>query len=501
MNVNPNRKAKPSVSEANIAKYDGKIESALGQIAGHLYGDYHISKRMIGILLLQDDAEIHELVREKEGREYKAIQSVISEAKSNYSHSLSYLITMSRQSQVAQLLDDVISISEKRDAGFAEKLSRLMINPLVGIPLLLIVLWGIYYSVGVWGAGFLVDWLEGTFFGDAESGWILPSVTKFFEKIIPWELLQDLFVHEYGIITLGFRYAIAIVLPVVGIFFIVFSIIEDSGYLPRLAMLIDGVLKKIGLNGRAVIPLVLGLGCDTMATVVTRTLETKRERVISTFLLALAVPCAAQQAVFIGILSRNITTLIIWVGVVVGELLLVGYLSSKVLPGPKPSFYMELPPLRLPKLTNILTKTYSRMQWYFLEIMPLFIIASVLIWVGRLTKLFDLLIKLLQPIVNFIGLPNNVAEAILYGFFRRDYAAAALYDEATGAVGLTGNQFLIAAVVLTLFLPCIAQFLVMIKERGLKTTMAMIGIILVLAFSTGFLLNTILNVLSVQLSL
>ena len=157
--------------------------------------------------------------------------------------------------------------------------------------------------------------------------------------------------------------------------------------------------------------------------------------------------------------------------------------------------------MRMPKFTNVLTKTYSRMQWYFLEIMPLFIIASVLIWVGKITKLFDLLIKLLQPVVNFIGLPCSVAEPIRYGFFRRDYAAEALYDEATGAVGLTGNKCLVAEVVLTLFLPCIAQFLVMIKERGLKTTLAMIGIILVLAFSTGFLLNTILTTLSVQLSL
>ncbi len=490
MNVNP-----------SIAKYDEKIESALEQIEEHLYDDYQVSKRMIGVLLLQDDPEIHELVKGKEGREYKAIQSVISEAKSHYSHSLSYLITMSRQSRVGEFLDDIISTSERRTGGFREKLSRIMMNPLTGIPILLMVLWGIYYSVGVFGAGFLVDWLEGTFFGDAESGWILPYVTKFFEKIIPWKILQELFVHENGIITLGIRYAIAIVLPVVGIFFIVFSIIEDSGYLPRLAMLIDRIFKKIGLSGRAVIPMVLGLGCDTMATMVTRTLETKRERVISTFLLALAVPCAAQQAVFVGILSRNITMLILWVGVVTGELLLVGYLSSKVLPGAQPSFYMELPPLRLPKLTNVLTKTYSRMQWYFLEIMPLFIIASVLIWFGKLTKLFDLLIWVLQPVVKFIGLRASLADEILYGFFRRDYAAASLYDEATSTTGLTGNEFLIAAVVLTLFLPCIAQLLVMIKERGFKTTMAMIGIILVLAFGTGFLLNTVLNVLGVHLTL
>ena len=484
-----------------MAEYDGKIELALEQLEGHLHGDYQVSKRVIGLLLLQDDEEIHELVKEKEGEEYRAIQSIINRAKSNYSHSLNYLVTMSRQSRVRELLDDVISVSRDRGSGFAEKLSRFMINPLAGIPILLIVLLVIYYSVGVFGAGFLVDWLEGTFFGDAESGWILPYVTKLFERAIPWKVLQDLFVHEYGIVTLGVRYAVAIVLPIVGIFFIVFSIIEDTGYLPRLAMLIDRIFKKIGLSGRAVIPMVLGLGCDTMATLVTRTLETKRERVVATFLLALAVPCAAQQAVFVGILSKNTTALILWMGVVVGELLLMGYLSAKILPGDKPSFYMELPPLRLPKLTNVLTKTYSRMQWYLLEIIPLFVIASILIWVGRLTKLFDLLIRLLQPVVNFIGLPSRLAEPILYGFFRRDYAAAALYDEATDAVGLTGNQFLIAAVVLTLFLPCIAQFLVMIKERGLRTTLVMIGAILVLAFSTGFLLNTALNILSIQLVL
>ena len=493
---------------SNIAEYDEKIESALEQIEGHLHGDYQISKRVIGLLLLQDDGEIHELVKEKEEREYKAIQSIIGEAQSHHSHSLSYLVTMSRQSRVREFLDDVISTSERRTGGFREKLnqfrenlSRIMMNPLTGIPILLMVLWGIYYSVGVFGAGFLVDWLEGTFFGDAESGWILPYVTTFFEKIIPWTFLQDLFVHENGIITLGIRYAVAIVLPVVGIFFIVFSIIEDTGYLPRLAMLIDRIFKKIGLSGRAVIPMVLGLGCDTMATMVTRTLETKRERVISTFLLALAVPCAAQQAIFVAVLSENITVLLLWIGVVAGELLLVGYLSSKVLPGAQPSFYMELPPLRLPKLTNVLTKTYSRMQWYLLEVIPLFVIASVLIWFGKLTKLFDLLIWFLQPVVKFIGLRADLADEILYGFFRRDYAAASLYDEANRTTDLGGNEFLIAAVVLTLFLPCIAQFLVMIKERGFKTTMAMIGIILVLAFGTGFLLNTILDALSVKLIL
>ena len=178
------------------AEYHEKIESALEQLEEHLHGDYQISKRVIGLLLLQDDQETRELVKEKEGDEYRVIQSIIDETKSNYSHSLSYLITMSRQSLAQELLEDVISISRDRDSGFAGKLSRFMINPLGGIPILLLVLLGMYYSVGVFGAGFLVDWLEGTFFGDAETGWILPHVTRFFERIIPWTFLQDLFVHE-----------------------------------------------------------------------------------------------------------------------------------------------------------------------------------------------------------------------------------------------------------------------------------------------------------------
>lgn len=484
-----------------ITEYDKGIESALQQIGNHLHSDYRLSKRMIGLMLLQNDSDIHKLVKENEGEEYKVIQSIVENTKANYSHSLGYIITMARQSQVQEILKDVVTASEKQKERLAEKLSRLMMNPLTGVPILILALIFIYYSVGVLGAGFLVDLLEEKFFGDAENGLIVPYITKFTEKIIPWVFLQDLFVHDYGIITLGIRYAIAIILPIVGIFFIVFSIIEDTGYLPRLAMLIDRVFKFIGLNGRAVIPIVLGLGCDTMATLVTRTLETKRERVIATFLLALGIPCAAQQAVFVGILSKNISALMIWIGVVAGELLIVGYLSTKVLPGAKPSFYMELPPLRLPKFANILTKTFSRMQWYLLEIIPLFIIASVLIWIGRMTKVFDILIKGIQPIVAIIGLPNELAEPILYGFFRRDYAAAALYDEATETIGLTGNQFVVAAVVLTLFLPCVAQFLVMIKERGLKTSLAMIGIILVLAFGTGFLLNTALNMFSINISL
>ena len=151
-------------------------------------------------------------------------------------------------------------------------------------------------------------------------------------------------------------------------------------------------------------------------------------------------------------------------------------------------FYMELPPMRLPQLSNILTKTYTRMQWYFLEILPLFVFASVLLWLGTITGFFEKAVNGLRPLMAALGLPPEVAVAFIFGFFRRDYGAAGLYDLQTKG-GLDPRQLTVAAVTLTLFIPCIAQFLVMKKERGLKVA-TLIGVFVsLLAFGSGWLLN------------
>jgi ferrous iron transport protein B len=297
---------------------------------------------------------------------------------------------------------------------------------------------------------------------------------------------------------LGLRYAVALILPLVTFFFLVFAIIEDTGYLPRLAMLIDRTFKKIGLSGRAVIPMVLGLGCATMATMVTRTLPTKRERVIATLLLALAVPCSAQLGVILALLSGRPKAVLIWAGLVGLVFLLVGYLAARILPGQQASFYIEVPPLRMPKLSNVLMKTYTRVVWYFREVLPLFLLASVLIWLGQLTRLFDLVIALLRKPVALIGLPQEAARIFLFGFFRRDYGAAGLYDlNKQGA--LNGNQLVVACVALTLFLPCIAQLLMNVKERGWKTGAVISVFILFFSFLVAYGVNLVLTGLGVSL--
>lgn len=464
------------------------IEAMEEELANTLRGDYPVAKRALVALLLEGDKEVEAWVREEEGENYPQVQQALRWARERLGSAPAYLLALQRQEEAARLLEGILHERAGEEGRWRRWLHTLTLNPWTGIPLFLLVLYfGLYQFVGVFGAGTVVDWLENTVFPRYLDSWMVPLL----RTLLPWPSLQELFVGEYGIWTLGMRYAVALILPIVSTFFLVFAVLEDSGYLPRLAMLIDRVFKRIGLNGRAVIPIVLGFGCDTMATIVTRILETKRERFIATLLLALAIPCSAQLGVILAILSSHPRALLLWAGVVGADFLLVGYLAAKLLPGEPPRFYLELPPLRWPLLSNVLMKTVARMQWYFFEVLPLFLLASVLIWVGRITGLFPLAIRLLEYPVEFIGLPKEAAVAFLFGFFRRDYGAAGLYDLREH---LTGAQLLVAATTLTLFIPCVAQFLVMKKERGWKQTLAIASFILLMAFGTGALLNATLRV-------
>jgi len=475
--------------------YDNPLEIYLSRLESLLLSDYRISKRAIALLLLQEDQEMLDLIKDKEGARQGDILGVIAEAKGRYSYPLSYIISMCRQKESSRIAGLVTEFKQSKRFSFREFLSKIFMNPFTGTPILLFILYyGLYKFVGTFGAGTLVDFLENDLFIKR----INPFMINLVVRLIPFELLQDLLVGEYGIITLGIRYAFALILPIVATFFFAFAIIEDTGYLPRLAMLIDRLFKRIGLSGRAVIPLVLGLGCDTMATMVTRTLPTKRERIIATLLLALAIPCSAQMGVILGLLGNHPLGLVVWLGVITLVFLLVGFLAAKIMPGELPSFYMEIPPLRLPHLSNIIRKTWMRLKWYFLEILPIFIYASVLIWLGKITGIFGFLVKLLEFPVRWIGLPPESAVSFLFGFFRRDYGAAGLYDLKKAEL-LSGNQLVVACITLTLFLPCIAQLAINVKERGLRMGIVMSVFILIFSFSIGYLVNQILSFFMIQL--
>lgn len=477
-------------SAVNRFNYSKQMESDIASVAGLLKGDYMLSRKSLGLLLLQGDGEVAELVRGVEGGEAPAVEASVKDKRFERRESFHLDLSMERKEIVKRILDGVFKAPEKRVVTFAERLSRWTVRPMTGIPLLFLVLYfGLYKFVGDFGAGTLVDLLEGKGFEEHINPWMVQHV----KALVPWESIQELFVGEYGIITLGLRYAVGIILPIVATFFLFFSMLEDSGYFPRLALLVDRVFKTIGLTGRAVIPMVLGFGCDTMATMVTRTLETVRERVIATLLLALAIPCSAQLGVILALLSKAPGALLVWSVCLLLIFLLVGLLAAKVLPGETPMFYMELPPMRAPQLSNVFTKTYTRMQWYFMEILPLFILASVLLWLGKITNFFETMVRGLSPVMAALGLPKEVAVAFIFGFFRRDYGAAGLYDLQTKGL-LNPRQLTVAAVTLTLFIPCVAQFLIMKKERGWKVACGIGVFVSTFAFGSGWLLNRLLLV-------
>lgn len=474
--------------------YNKRLESDIAEIAALLKGDYRLSRKSLALLLLQRDSEIAGLVKDTEGAGYRILEEKVKEKIFERRTSFHQNLSMDRRRIVKELIKDVFSAPDKIKVALNEKISRLTVRPLTGIPILLIVLYfGLYKFVGVFGAGTVVDIVEKKFF----EGFFNPWITGIVRNLIPWEVMQELFVGEYGIITLGIRYAIGIILPIVCTFFLFFSILEDSGYFPRLALLVDRLFKRIGLTGRAVIPMVLGFGCDTMATMVTRTLETVRERVLATLLLALAIPCSAQLGVILALLSKSGVGLLVWGVFMILLFLLVGLLAAKVLPGESPMFYMELPPIRLPQLSNILTKTYTRMQWYFFEILPLFILISILLWIGKITHFFEKAVMCMSPVMASIGLPKETAVAFIFGFFRRDYGAAGLYDLQTKGL-LDPLQLTVAAVTLTIFIPCVAQVLIMKKERGFKTTLLISLFVSIMAYGSGYILNKFLLITGIM---
>ena len=475
------------VSKATF-NYATDLEKDIQGISSLMQGDYTLDRRSLTLMLLQRDEEIAERVKDREGARYESIEKAVNDTIFDRRVDLHLRISLERKRVCKGLLDGVITQQEGDRQTFADRLSNWTMNPWTGIPLLLIVLYmGLYQFVGGFGAGTIVDFLEGTLFEEYLNPWVIGLCNQY----IPWYWLNELLVGEYGLFTLGVRYAVAIILPIVGTFFIAFAVIEDSGYFPRLAMLVDRVFKKIGLNGRAVIPMVLGFGCDTMATVVTRTLESTRERIIATLLLALAIPCSAQMGVILGLLSGVPGALMAWMVSMVGVFLLVGFLAAQIVPGERPMFYMEIPPMRLPQLQNVMIKTLTRMQWYFMEIFPLFMIASVLLVAGKLTGALEWLVGMFNPVMRLLGLPNEASAAFIFGFFRRDFGAAGLYDLQTEGL-LDPVQLTVAAVTLTLFVPCVAQFLVMQKERGWKTSLAIFFLVTGLAFAVGWSLNKFL---------
>ena len=450
----------------------------------------HVARFLAQGLLIESHSLPKPMVKRigKEGM--NRVGKRISHVRRGFDVSLGSAFSSYRHEGISSLLSRMNYSGGRRPGGTSERLGRLSTHPVWGMFIAVVVLLLTYEFVGVFGAGTLVGLMEEGLFARI----INPAVISLADSLLPIAGVRDFLVGDYGVVTMALTYSLAIILPVVGTFFLVFGILEDSGYMPRLAVMANRFFRRLGLNGKAILPMILGLGCDTMATLTTRILDTRKERMQVTLLLALGVPCSAQLAVIFGMLgSVSFWGLLIWLGVVTAVMLTVGSVAAKVMPGQGSDFILELPPMRLPGLKNILVKTAARMEWYLKEAVPLFVLGTIVLFTLDRLDVLVAIHDVSAPLVrDCLGLPVEATEAFMVGFLRRDYGAAGLLDLQRQGM-MDPRQVVVSLVIITLFVPCIANFFVMIKERGVKTALAMVAVIIAIALTVGGALNGVLS--------
>ncbi len=514
--------AAPRPAEWEI-NYSPAIEHGVARLSRHI--PEGPARRALALAILAGDETLADwMTANMTPDAIAAVEAIRQEIQEATREVLNWRIQRERFAHVDRVIAEVYRAPESRVDGFRTWLGSVTMHPVWGVPFLLGVLFIAWLFVGKWAAGDVVDWFENTLF----NGWINPWVIRGIDLVAPFphahaveggvltvgyaltggvggaaavaRFFHDLLVGEFGIFTMALTYAIAIVLPVVTTFFIFFGILEDSGYLPRLAVMLNRIFRAMGLNGKAVLPMVLGLGCDTMATLTTRVLETKKERVIVTLLLALGVPCSAQLGVILAMLGPlSIWATVSWLGAIGFSIFVVGWLASLLVKGDAAEFLLEIPPIRTPKLGNILIKVLARTEWYLKEAVPLFVIGTLLLYIAHVTNVLPSLQRALAPlVVDLLRLPAEAANAFLIGFLRRDYGAAGLFMLQRDG-GLTPLQTVVSLTVVTLFIPCIANFFMMIKERGLKMAAWMAVFILVYSFGIGWAMSRLLPLLPISL--
>ncbi len=475
----------PRVGRTRIA-YSPAIEEAVSAVT-RVLPEAPLAPRALALMVLSGDETLTPWLRDRMAPE--ALRSLENaRQRLRRDENVAYVISQARRRAASRIARGITSRNGHKGAALRlfQRFEALTTHPVWGLPILAAALYAAYLFVGVFGARTLVDLLEQRFFG----GIVSPIATALADRFIPWALIRDLLVGPYGIVTMALAYSLALVLPIVGTFFVAFGLLEDSGYLPRLAVMVDRLFKRIGLNGKAVLPMVLGLGCDTMATLTTRILETRKERLIVILLLALGVPCSAQLTVILAMFAGlPATAFVLWLAVVLGVIVLVGRLAAAVLPGRGSDFIMELPPLRLPRARNILVKTVARVEWYLKEAVPLFVLGTLVLFTADRLHLLGALERVAEPLLSsLLGLPRETAEAFVVGFLRRDFGAAGLYRLAQQGK-LDVVQVVVAMVTITLFIPCIANFFIIVKERGWRTALLIAAFIFPFAIGVGAALN------------
>ncbi len=381
---------------------------------------------------------------------------------------------------------------EHRHHTLRDRLSDLTIKPSTGIPVATLIILGSFYIVRLIGEN-LINFIFDPLFEDI----YLPIVEEL-SRILGPGILHTLLIGPYGeeivfteslgILTTGLYVPFAMVLPYIIAFYILLSILEDTGYMPRLATLVDNILHKLGMHGYGIIPVFLGLGCNVPGALATRTLETRKQRFISATLLAIAIPCMAQTAMIFGVLAQHGVAYLMLVFLILLIIFItMGVILNRLTKGSSPEIFLEVPPYRRPSFKAVAKKTWMRIHWFIREAIPFLFLGVFLVNLLYSLGFLQWLSKLLMPIMQTLfGLPGEASTALIIGFLRKDLAVGMLLP-----LNMNPLQLVIAVTILTIYFPCVATFAVLLRELGFKDMVKSTLIMISTAITVGFTLRLI----------
>jgi ferrous iron transport protein B len=424
------------------------------------------------------------------GEGIKTLVDRLKEAKTN--EKIKPTSEEGRWIEIGSIINRVESI-EHRHHSLRDIISDLTIKPITGIPIALFIIFLAFWLVRLIGES-LINYILDPIF----NNYYLPLLNDLSNYLGPG-IIHNIFIGEFGteinfieslgLLTTGLYIPLAAVLPYIISFYFTLSILEDSGYLPRLATLVDNIFHRLGMHGHGIVPMFLGLGCNVPGALSTRTLETRKQRFISATLLAICVPCMAQLAMVFGVLGRYG---LYYIGLVFITLVLLyvilGLLFNKMIPGESPEIFLEIPHYRRPSLKATFKKTWMRIRWFLKEAIPYLFFGVLIINILYAIGILQWFGNTVQPIMSgLFGLPGEASIALITGFLRKDLAVGMLLS-----YNMTALQLVIAVTMLTIYFPCVATFAVLVKELGIKDMIKSAIIMIVVAGIVGFFLRLIL---------
>jgi ferrous iron transport protein B len=377
-----------------------------------------------------------------------------------------------------------------RHPSLLDRLEDISIRPVTGIPMAILVLY-LSFSLVIDVGEFLIANITDPFF-TAYSVFITGIVESHTSGLVTDILVgtSPELLKSFGLLTTGLYIPLGLVLPFLIPFYLVLGFLEDIGYLPRLSVLLDALMHKVGLHGAAILPCVLGMGCSVPAVIAAGALESPKQRYLAVTLMTMAIPCASQSAMVFGILAPfGLRYIVMVYATLFLTFVVTGYLLHRFIGGESPEIFLEIPPYRMPDMRSLFKKTFIRVREFLKEAVPYIAIGMLVMNIFYLSGLMSLVGEALKPIVSgLLGLPSDAATALIIGFLRKDIGIGMF-----APLDMTPEQLVIAAVVLAMYFPCVATFMVMLKELGFSGTMKSVGLRLVAALVVGTLLNVLLN--------